>query len=85
MSHIKVASLLLTMVEHPPPGHGRDGFYMAENGSMPIYPALQAIATALHAMDLVDTDKPTLYGTEEAGRYKVRPTLDLTSGCRNHD
>ncbi|KAL6412934.1 hypothetical protein AUP68_02428 [Ilyonectria robusta] len=62
---MKVASLLLAMVENPPLSHGRDGFYVAENGSRPIHPALHAAATVLYSMDLLDTDKPTLHAAEE--------------------
>lgn len=82
--HMKVASLLLAMVENPPLSHGRDGFYVAENGSRPIHPALHAAATVLYSMDLLDTDKPTLHAAEEPQHHIVCPTLDLMNKLQDY-
>ncbi|KAH8656814.1 hypothetical protein BGZ61DRAFT_540781 [Ilyonectria robusta] len=79
-----VASLLLAMVENPPLSHGRDGFYVAENGSRPIHPALHAAATVLYSMDLLDTDKPTLHAAEEPQHHIVCPTLDLMNKLQDY-
>ncbi|KAF6747570.1 hypothetical protein DFP72DRAFT_919668 [Ephemerocybe angulata] len=50
-------------------GHGRDGFYFAENGEFTMYEASQAVGKALKELGILDSDEATPFSEEEALKY----------------
>ncbi|KAH6991534.1 hypothetical protein BKA56DRAFT_574532 [Ilyonectria sp. MPI-CAGE-AT-0026] len=66
-----VALLHLYLLENPPSGHGRDGFYNAEHGNTAFHVIAEASARTLSALGVTDTDRPTSYTSDELSRYQV--------------
>ncbi|KAI0358736.1 NAD-P-binding protein [Trametes cingulata] len=64
-------------------GHGKEGYYFAENGEHKLYEVAKAIGVALKEFGLADTDEPSSFTKEELDNYfDGSESLGSNSRCR---
>ncbi|KAI0364431.1 NAD-P-binding protein [Pilatotrama ljubarskyi] len=64
-------------------GHGKEGYYFAENGEHRLYDIAKAIGAALKDLDLAETDEPSSFTKEELVNYfDGSESLGSNSRCR---
>jgi hypothetical protein len=70
---ITVAELYIiifkTAIAHPDSGHGREGYYFAENGEHSLYEVGKRIAETLVELGKGKSVDPTTYSDEELAKY----------------
>jgi hypothetical protein len=62
-------------------GHGRDGYYIAENGEYTFYEAAKAVGEALVAKGLGKASEPTSFTEEELGKQPLVKRLQSIDAC----
>jgi|ERR1700722_6677214 len=86
--HTQVADLYMTVFDavdsSDPPGHGRSGYYFAENGEHTMYEVGKAIAQALFDLGKGESGVPTTFSEDEIRKYfpEGSGTLGTNSRCR---
>lgn len=50
-------------------GHGKEGYYFAENGEHKLYDVAQRMGAVLKDLGLADTDEPSTFTQEELDKY----------------
>ncbi|KAI8992937.1 NAD-P-binding protein [Trametes punicea] len=64
-------------------GHGKEGYYFAENGEHTLYDVAKAIGAALKDFGLAETDKPSSFTKEELEKYFAgSDSLGSNARCR---
>jgi len=74
--------LFNSIMSNPATGHGREGYYISENGEYNYYEAVKAVAEALVSKGLTKSLEPTSFTEED---YRKRPLLNYlgtNSRCR---
>jgi len=69
-------------VTHPDSGHGREGYYFAENGEHSLYEVGKRIAETLVKLGKGKSAEPTTYSDDEVAKYFKGPWMGTNSRCR---
>ncbi|KAI0370392.1 NAD-P-binding protein [Pilatotrama ljubarskyi] len=62
-------TILKTALSGADIGHGREGYYFAENGEHTMLEVAKVMGAVLKDMDLADTAEPSTFTKEELGKY----------------
>ncbi|KAI0326560.1 NAD-P-binding protein [Cubamyces sp. BRFM 1775] len=64
-------------------GHGKEGYYFAENGEHKLYDVARRIGAVLKDFGLADTEEPSMFSQEELDKYFAgSDSLGSNSRCR---